>query len=474
MLLDSSKLTSRLQGRWLDCSPPPPQFDSTLVSTDSRKIPRDAFFFALKGEKFDGHDFLQNAVGSGAAAVCVSAKNSHAATKLHIPALIVDDTGTAYARLAQLNREQSNAKIIAITGSSGKTSTKDFLSAIIESAFGHDAVLSTQGNTNNLVGVPLNLLRISEKHSFAIIEMGTNHFGEIEALSLCAKPDMAIVTSIGRGHIEFLGSLDGVAREKSSVFKGLAKGGTAIIPADCDYREILVSEAQKADARILSFSCSENKNCRINARCFENSLDGSNVEFHFADSGRKIKFRLPVPGIHQISNALAATTCAIELGISPDIIQSALANASVGGMRMRRRTTAGIMFINDAYNSNPDSAKAGLQWLSEAVATNAKTVIFLGDMLELGDKAPALHDEVILFASQKFPSAEIIAVGPLMSAAARKNLPDIANFANSNDAANFAKSTLKKGDIVYIKGSRGMAMEKIENIFEAPSASQGK
>ncbi len=470
MILNSNEICLKLFARWAPNSTAVPEtIDSSSICSDSRKILENSFFIALKGENFDGHNFISDAINAGAKALCIEKSKSQIIKDLVLPTLIVDNTITAYQQLAELNRQKTSANIIAITGTCGKTSTKDFLRGIMTEAYGGDAIIATEGNTNNHIGVPLNLLRITDKHKFAIIEIGTNHFGEIESLSNCARPDIAIISSIGKGHLEFLNSVEGVAKEKSSIFKGLKPGGIAIIPATCEFRNILMNEARKANARILSFSTNPLIRADLNLKCIRSSFDGSEIEIDFQKTEKKPRrIFLPVPGEHQISNAAVAAISAYTVGIEIDTICSALEKISLSGMRMRKKNINGINFINDAYNSNPDSAKAGIRWLSEILPAYSRIFIFLGDMLELGGESQKLHLELMKYCLEKIPGASIIPVGNFMSEAAHNSrISQINSFLNSDDAANFAKSVLKDGDIVYIKGSRGMKMEKIENIFEA-------
>lgn len=470
MRLSSIEIASLFDSQWIfnDKFLPPDFFDSENISTDSRKIPPKSLFIPLKGEKYDGHDFIHDAIHNGASAVLISKDKSNLSKNINIPFLIVDDTETALRKIAELNRKKSSAKVIAITGTCGKTSTKEFIQKIFSDFFGSYCVIATTGNTNNLIGVPQNLLRLNHKHKVAVIEIGTNKFGEIKTLSLCAKPDIAIITSIGRGHTEFLKNTEGVAKEKSSIFKALKENGVAIIPYYCDFRNILLSEAKKHSAKILSFSCNPNADCEIRAKLIQSTISESKIEVYLQNHEKKV-FSLPVPGIHQASNALIAILCAAELGIPLNSALKSLESANLCGMRMRQRTINEILFINDAYNSNPESAAAALKWLAEVFTEKEKLFIFIGDMLELGNQTLQMHQEILSLALSLFPNSKIITVGQLMKQAAStlgKN--HITSFNSSDEAAIFAKSELRKGHTAFLKGSRGIAMEKIEKIFECP------
>jgi len=244
-------------------------------------------------------------------------------------------------------------------------------------------------------------------------------------------------------------------------------GGTAIIPALCEFRNILEKTAEKSGAKVLSFSTTASKEADISASCLKISADGTEIEIFFKQSGEKRKLFLPIPGVHQVSNAMAAAICALSYGAGIDSVCSALEKLSLNGMRMKKRNILGISIINDAYNSNPESAKAGISWLAESMPKDSSPFVFLGDMLELGEKSQSLHDELLDYAFKKLPAAKIIAVGKQMTISAKKTNRNILSFPHSEDAAKFALSTLREGDIVYLKGSRGTAMEKIEKILEA-------
>jgi UDP-N-acetylmuramoyl-tripeptide--D-alanyl-D-alanine ligase len=469
MILSKDEISLASSGEWLsEKTSPPASFDSSLIISDSRKVVCGSFFVALNGENFDGHDFILPAEKAGAVAVCASKqKLSEIKGLASLPILSVDGTLTAYQRMARLNRRKSKATLVAITGTCGKTGVKEFLKKIFSEHAGEKSVLATEGNTNNLVGVPLNLLKINDKHQYAVIEMGTNHFGEIEVLSQTAEPDIAIISSIGAGHLEFFKTVEGVAREKSSVFKGLREGGIAIIPDDCEFRKILIEAAKKVNAQIRSFSTKENFNADLTALCLKSSPESSEIEIHWRKEGVKRRILFPVPGRHQISNAAAAALAAHSAGVNIESICSALEKASLSGMRMRKKIIRGITFVNDAYNSNPESAKAGLKWLSESVPRDKRTVVFLGDMLELGENTSSFHYDVLKTALELLPNAVIFTVGPIMlntgKSLAKK--PEKA-FNSSEESANFAVKFLKENDFVYLKGSRGMTLEKIESYFE--------
>ncbi|MFA7232228.1 MAG: UDP-N-acetylmuramoyl-tripeptide--D-alanyl-D-alanine ligase, partial [Victivallaceae bacterium] len=238
-------LQNATNGRWIGI--PENRFAFSGIKTNTRDDCSGALFIALEGERFNAHDFLDKAIESGAAALCIAEKyHEWANPKWNIPLLIVEDTLLAYQQIARFHKRQfKNLQTVAVTGSIGKTSVKEIIRSILTAAAGADAVCATEGNTNNQVGVPQNLLRLNNKHRFCVLEMGTNHHGEIEPLSLTGEPDVAVISSIAPCHLEFLEDLRGVAKEKSQIFSGLKTGGTAIIPLECPEVDYLREKAEK-------------------------------------------------------------------------------------------------------------------------------------------------------------------------------------------------------------------------------------
>lgn len=432
------------------------------IKTDSREDCRGVLFLALAGEKFDAHNFLTDVVNSGAAALCI---NQAAIDKINplwdIPVLVVPDTVTALQHLARHHKRRLNIKTIAVTGSMGKTSVKEIIRSILIASAGIDAVHATIGNTNNQIGVAQNLLMLNSGHLYAVIEMGTNHHGEIEPLSCCAEPDIAVVASIGPCHLEFLGDLNGVAREKSKIFSGLHQDGIAVIPESCPGMDILENAAGKF--RQLRFGKSS---ADVKVDYLGGKLHGSTIKLSIPNHPTAQVIDWKLSGAHQALNAAAAAAAAVALGISIDAIAAGLTSCTLPGMRMKISEINGITWINDAYNANPGSMIAAIAWLAE-FAEPEKLVLVLGDMLELGESSAAEHCRVIKTAAYTFPNAVICLIGKQMSTAAKelKSRQDIIVCADSNAAKQQLMPLLKPGTTVFLKGSRGMHLETIEPVL---------
>ena len=439
-----------------------PDAPLNAIVTDSRKDCRGALFLALKGENFDGHAFIEAAAASGAAAVCIQrdAVTPEIKARLNLPVIEVDDTLAAYQRLARCHRRRfEGLKTVALTGSSGKTSTKEMLRAICVAAYGADAVLATEGNTNNQVGVPQNLLRLNEHHKVAILEMGTNHPGEIEPLSRTVEPDVALITFIGRCHLEFLASLEGVAYEKSRIFIALARKGVAVIPFAGSANHIV--EQAAAPFRVLRFG--EDERAEVSSSYLGGCRQGSRFRLNFRRTGEYREISWPLSGRHQAVNAAAAAAAALALDIGPDAIAAGLAACALPGMRMRVSERDGVTWINDAYNANPDSMASSLRWLAE-FADPARLLLVLGDMRELGDCSRQEQLKALQLARGLFPDTPIAAVGAEMSAlSCDGDAPAGVNFyPDSGAAAEALRREISAGQTVFLKGSRGVKLELVE------------
>lgn len=443
------ELAKCTDGRWNTALPV--GFELNRVLTDTRADCSDALFLALRGENFDAHDFLAAAVAAGAAALCIEKTFAgRIEADWNIPVLLVDDTLSAYQAIANFHKKRfKNLRSVAITGSMGKTSCKEIIRSILVAAAGEDAVYATESNTNNQVGVPQNLLKVNSGHRFCILEMGSNHFGEIEPLSRTLEPDVALINSIAPCHLEAFGDLRGVAREKCEIFAGLKPDGIAVIPTDCPEIDYLLKQTEKfktmrfgADVKVIYHG---------------GNLHGSRIEL--LPGG--IKFDWPLTGAHQAANAAAAATVAVSLGIDAETIARGLRNCVLPEMRMKVARVNAVDWINDAYNASPESVMAALRWLKEFVEAE-NLVLVLGDMLELGEAAGSQHEKVLRQALDMFPKAVFILVGSEFERAGRKlNIPNRCFCKNADMAKELIKAFLSPGKTVLLKGSRGMKLEKV-------------
>ena len=427
------------------------------VFTDTRESAKNALFVAFSGEQFDAHDYLAQAVANGASLLCIEEANLDKAPA-GVPVIAVPSTVTAFQRIARFHRMRfPNLKVILLSGSCGKTSTKESLRAIFTHAMDSISVLATEGNTNNQIGLPQNLLRLNARHRVAILEAGTNHHGELEPLSYCAMPDLAIIVSIANCHLEFLGSLEGVAQEKSKLFTHLDPAGFAIIPAQCPGQDILARAAARFRTGTFGFSDTD---ADLTARYLGGNLHGAKFTLTRATTGETVSVQWGIPGRHQAGNAAAAALAALTFGIPFETIAEGLSRTTIPGLRMRLAEHAGSTWINDAYNANPDSMAASLNWLSE-FADPRMLVLILGDMGELGDHSAEGHRSVCALAKHLFPASRLIVVGPLMSEAAAETGLTCTAYPSAQAAAD-ARIPVEPGSTVFLKGSRSTHLELVE------------
>jgi UDP-N-acetylmuramoyl-tripeptide--D-alanyl-D-alanine ligase len=458
------ELISATNGCW--CGLDPDTLDSrgiSAVDTDSRSLSRNALFIALPGDRFDGHNFVIEATINGASAVCVSHLSNEELsllTQRKIPCLKVDNTLAGYQKLARYHRMRcKNLIVIGITGSSGKTSTKDIIGAVLREHFSGD-VLITKGNTNNQVGVPLNLLNLGDNHRAAALELGTNSPGEIKMLTDLIVPDYAVLTNVGPVHLEGLQNIEGVIEEKSTIFSSLSEsGGAAVIPYVL--RNHPKVQAALANTKFITFGFEENADIRV-------SYKSGNIEhsrFKLQQRGRPntIDVKWDLPGPHLTLNAGAAFAVAKLMNIGDDTVVKALTNCQLADMRMQIEWRNDIRWINDAYNANPDSMMAFVNWLGTVALneceTGGATYLVLGDMLELGASEDQYHQDVICKVLSVISTMTILPVGERMSRAASHY--NLSAFKDAEAVSEWLVKRVKSGDTIALKGSRGMALEKI-------------
>ena len=350
------------------------------VVTDSRQAKEGDLFVALKGERFDGHDFLAQVSAQGVAGVLAQAGCGERPSGLCV--VEVGDVLTGLQRLAGAYRQTLPARVVGVTGSSGKTTTKDFTFAVLSAQW---SGWCTQGNLNNHIGVPLTLLSGRREHAFAVVEMGMNHAGEIAPLADLASPEVAIITNVGVAHIEFLGSREAIAREKGSLAARLGEQGTVVLSAEDEFTPLIASLTK---ARILTagISCGEIQAIDVLP------LDGGS-RFGLIHEGERVEVSLAVPGHHMVRNAALAVAAGVALGMSLSAAAAGLRGIQLSKGRMESRLLGGIHFLDDTYNANPDSMKAALSTLAQWPATGRRIAI-LGRMGELGSHAEAGHRAV--------------------------------------------------------------------------------
>ena len=479
MLFTFKEIAEATGGEWLSDVGLTAGVDA--VVTDTRQDCSNSLFLALAGENFDAHDFLDKAVAQHATALCI---NRDAVEKIaclpDIPVIAVDDTLSAYQQLgAYHKRRLSKLKTIAVTGSMGKTSTKEIIRSILEAEFGNDAVYATAGNTNNQIGVPQNLLRLNRQHRACVIEIGTNHHGEVEPLSLISEPDVAVITTISACHLEFLGDLAGVAKEKSKIFAGLKKGGTAVFPGSTPEVAIIKQAANSYAQLQFGNRVSE---AEVRVEYLNGNLDGSKIAIYLpsetelvtllkmsnarTDPDYDYPFTLtwPLTGAHQAMNAAAAIAATLPLNIGKAAIIAGLKNCTLPGMRMKISEVNGVTWLNDAYNASPGSMLAIIEWLAE-FAEPKKLCLVLGDMLELGEHSTAAHQDILKSALTILPGSTVFAVGQAMIKAGKLLFPDkkknISFFPDAVTARTELNPQLKPGMMVLLKGSRGIHLEEI-------------
>lgn len=424
------------------------------ASTDTRKLPTGAVFFALRGPAFDGDDFAAAALTGGASAAVVHRWSGPAPAGTAV--LVVPDTLLALQRLACWWRQQLDLPVVAITGSNGKTSTKDFTAAVLAQHFN---VSATQGNLNNHIGVPLTVLATTPAHTAAVWEMGMNHSGEIAPLCEIAKPNHGIITNIGSAHLEFMGTREAIAEEKAMLARALPAGGVLIVPAACDFHEYL---RQRCRATLVSVG---NGRGLVRAENLRPAATGT--RFTLVIEGQPpAEVDLTVPGRHMVTNALLAAAAGWKLGLDSAAIAAGLNTAVLTNGRLRTFTRHGVTVIDDTYNANPESMAAAIETLADTpLATGARRVIVLGRMGELGAHAPAAHHRTGALAAANGLTLIAVGEGAEAIAAGAGNAPHFPDFAA---AAAWLTRELKPGDAVLFKGSRTATVERVMHLVFPP------
>lgn len=420
------------------------------VVLDSRKVEKDYLFVATVGERVDGHSFIDSVFEKGA--LCVICEKRPENPKGAY--ILVKDSFQALKDVARFYRENLDIKVVGITGSVGKTSTKEFIASVLAT---HFKVLKTEGNFNNEVGLPLTVLRIKEDTEVAVLEMGISDFGEMHRLSEIAKPDICVITNIGQCHLENLGTRDGILKAKSEIFDFMKADGNVCLNGDDDK----LITIQEVNGKKPLFFGRNGEHAIYASDCENKGLSGSKAVIH--REGRSFEASIPLPGEHMISNALAATAVATVLGLSDEEIQAGIAAVEPVGGRSHIMKNENLTIIDDCYNANPVSMKAAIDLLSMA---NSRTVAILGNMFELGSKEKELHYEVGAYAATKGVDV-IICIGDLS-----KNMYDGAisvedttstayHFVDKEAFLEQLSGLLQIGDSVLVKASHGMHFEEL-------------
>ncbi len=419
------------------------------VSTDTRSIPSNALFFALRGENFDAHNFLEQAVDAGAAALVIDRPE---AAPEGVPVIVVEDVLIALQRLACWYCAELDIPVIAITGSNGKTSTKDLTKAVLSQKF---SVNATLGNLNNHIGLPLSVLATNAEHEVGIFEMGMNHPGEIAPLCQIARPDISIITNVGTAHIENMGSRQAIADEKGEVARALTTNGTLLVPANCDFVEYY---KDRTAGKVLPVG---NGRGAVRAENLTTDGDGSRFDLVIDGVGR-VSASIPVTGKHMVNNAMLAAGAGHLLGLTLDEISAGLSDAVLTSGRLRQFDFEGIQVIDDTYNANPESVTAAVETLAD-LPCQGRRIACLGVMAELGKHASAAYQNLGELVAQK-EIDQLLVVGAEaqeMVDSASKAGAKVELFLEAAPAAEWLKLNTKEQDLVLFKGSRAAAIERV-------------
>lgn len=429
----------------------------TGVKIDTRKLVAGDLFVALPGERVDGHDYLAQAQAAGAVAAVVA----HPVADVALPQLVLGDTRRALGILAAIWRARHNLPVVAVTGSNGKTTTKEMISAILAQWLGEAQRLASEGNLNNEIGVPLTLLRLRPSHRAAVVELGMNHPGEIAMLADWTRPSVALVNNAQREHQEFMGSVRAVAEENGQVLRYLPTDGVAVFPGDDAHADVWQDLAQ--NHRVIRFGLADGMD--ITARDIASDLLGT--RFTLVTPFGAASLTLPVPGLHNVRNALAASACALAAGAPLHAVVEALGNfAAVKGRMQRHVLPDGRVLIDDTYNANPDSVRAAIDVLAQLPAPQ---ILVLGDMGEVGNDGPAMHREVGQYAKEK-GIGRLLTLGEASAGSAQA-------FGEHAHACDDVEDILRiisdaQGRSILVKGSRFMRMERVVQALMASDASQ--
>jgi UDP-N-acetylmuramoyl-tripeptide--D-alanyl-D-alanine ligase len=434
------------------------------VSTDSRTIKRGELFVALRGENFDGHNFIE-AVATAGAAGAIVASNWKGNVPQNFAIIRAKDTLQAYQRLAATYRKLLELKVVAITGSNGKTSTKDFAAAVLARRF---RVTKTQGNFNNHVGLPRTILEATSRDEIAVWEIGMNHPGEVAALAKVAAPGVGIITNIGVAHIEFMGSRERIAEEKGALAEAIGADGTVILNADDPFTKGI---AARTRGKVILAGITSGA-----IRAGEINQSGNATDFTILEGPHRCRAQLSVPGLHMVQNALLAVAAGRVFGLSLEECAAGLIAAPLTKARLQVKEIRGVQFLDDSYNANPDSMKAALRTLVELDADGQRIAV-LGEMRELGNESERGHREVGETAAA-LKIDHLIAIGDVAAgiadAAKQAGLENSSNVPSTAEAAEMLAELVSPGDLVLIKGSRMARTEQVIEAFRDSKSARAK
>jgi UDP-N-acetylmuramoyl-tripeptide--D-alanyl-D-alanine ligase len=425
------------------------------ITTDSRMLGRDNLFIPIIGEKFDGHRFIAELAGRGELTgfFTMRGEDGAIAREYGISAVLCEDTLQSYGRIASRHRDDIDPVVVGITGTNGKTTTKEIVSAVLAT---EKRCLKNEKNYNNEIGLPFTMLGLRREHEVLVVEMGMNHAGELDRLSRISRPDIALITNVGEGHLEFLGSVENVALAKSEIMHGMKPGSLIFINGDTQCFDILHSKARDMGLEIRTFGLGKKSDIHAGAyRLFSGGLE--------VDISGDV-YRMPLYGIHNVYNCLAAVAIAMEFGINPANIKGALGGFSNVGMRSQI-IEGDFILINDSYNSNPLSSRYALISAS-MVFPDRRRIAVLSDMKELGESSAEFHREMgrdvagngfsLLFVWGEMSAH--IADGAIR---AGMGAGSVLTFEKKDDLIKALHENIKKGDVVLVKGSRSMKMEEV-------------
>lgn len=450
--LTAGEVTAAVRGELIQG---PPETTFARVSTDTRQIEAGDLFIALIGERFDAHEFIEQALAGGASGLLVSRRVT--ADAWSGPVILVKDTLAALQDLARHNRRSFAGLVIAVTGSNGKTTTKDMIFSVLMQKY---PTLKTEGNFNNHIGLPLTMLKLDESYGAAVLEMGMRGMGEIDLLAGLAEPDGAVITNVGETHLERLGTVANIARAKGEILEHLTPRGFAVLNGD----DSLVREQAgrcRGRGRVIYYGLGDD----VAIKAADIEVAAGRAAFMAVTPAGEIPIKLPVPGRHNVLNALAAIGIGLEAGLTLTQIKTGLEETKLTAMRLEITETGRNTVINDSYNANPASAKAALQIMAD-IGQGRRKVAIMGDMYELGQRTAAGHQEVGLAAAESKVDV-LITVGRLaadtaLGATLADEPPEEIISLNTNaEVKKYLQKIIRPGDVVLVKGSRGMKLEEV-------------